>query len=187
LLLLQAGGGGEGGAAAAKTRPTSSYAIFALQCLLAALAYGVVPSVLPIAVSGYADHGHVLMLATAGFMAADPIAKFSTAFFPTHRVFLTGFISFLLALIIVVTTIISPHPPFSSSPHGGILLVLANTLFSFFFSFTSTSIFFQRKKEDESGESSIDAVWWYKWTAFMIQTGAFVGTFVTLFVITYAK
>ena len=156
--------------------------IFTLQCLLAALAYGIVPSVLPLACSGYTDSSRVLMASTVGFMVADPLGKLATSFFHTGKVFISGFITICFAGILLFVAIQSPtSPPFSEVPEGGLIPIVANTLFSFTFSFTSISIFFNQSRRKDSDE----AYRFYSWSAFMIQTGAVLGVALTLFFILF--
>lgn len=142
--------------------------VFALQFLLSALAYGIVPSVLPLACAGYGGNGNadasgdanaaggnagndaasrVLMLATVGFMCADPLGKLATSFLPTGRVFLSGGVTVALAAFLLLCAHQSAHPPFAGRPWGGALPVAANTLFSLCFSFTSVSVFFNRRRQ----------------------------------------
>jgi uncharacterized membrane protein YozB (DUF420 family) len=147
--------------------------------VLSSLAYGVVPSLLPIAVTGYADQSRVLMLATVGYMMADPLGKIATAYLWTGFFWLTALLSLGFAGVLVACAYMSPHPPLAPHVAGGLLPILANTLFSFSFAFTSTSVFFQRRQ----AKSEAEAYRWFAWSAFMIQTGAFLGTFITLFVV----
>lgn len=159
--------------------------VFALQFLLSALAYGVVPSILPLACSGYSDPSRILMLATVGFMCADPVGKLATSFLFTGRVFLSGAFTVGLASLLLACAARSAHPPFASQPWGGAVPVAANTLFSLAFSFTSVSVFFNRRKQDEAAAASGDGMrgtsaeeqyLWFAWSAFIIQTGAVCGT-----------
>lgn len=164
----------------------SHKAVFALQCLLSALAYGIVPSVLPLACTGYANPSRVLMLATVGFMCADPLGKLATSFLPTGRIYLSGLCTISIAAVLLLCAVQSPTPPFNQLPWGGLLPIVANTLFSLAFSFTSISIFFDRRRNEEatnksaSGDESQGAFEWFAWSAFMIQTGALLGTGLSL-------
>ena len=194
-------------AAAAVAPPTpkkeSHKAVFTLQCLLSALAYGIVPSTLPLACTGYSDPSRTLMLSTVGFMCADPLGKLATSFLPTGRIFLSGFSTMVVAGVVLFCAAQSPNPPLSGLPWGGVVVIVANTLFSFSFSFTSISIFFDRRRKEEEeqvkkaaaavsgagggggGEGGGEGGWegayeWFAWSAFMIQTGAFLGTAVSL-------
>lgn len=177
-------------AAANKSSPSSSspssgssspvwqhWQVFGLQFVLSALAYGIVPSVLPLACAGYGDPSRVLMLATVGFMCADPLGKLATSFLPTGRVFFCGAATMGLAAVLLACAATSAHPPFAALPWGGLFPVAANTLFSLAFSFTSVSVFFNRRKQDEAqAPSPEEARLWFAWSAFIIQTGAVCGT-----------
>ena len=168
-------------------RKESHKAIFAMQCLLSALAYGIVPSVLPLACTGYAEPSRVLMLASVGFMCADPLGKMATSFLPTGRVFVSGLCTMAVAAVLLFCAIHSHSPPFHLLPWGGLLPIAANTFFSFAYSFTSISIFFDRRRKEEEnggggggGGESQGAFEWFAWSAFMIQTGAMLGTGLSL-------
>jgi hypothetical protein len=167
------------------TRSSSSpvwqhWPVFTLQFLLSALAYGIVPSVLPLACAGYADPSRVLMLATVGFMCADPLGKLATSFLPTGRIFLCGLLTTGLASLLLYCAAQSATPPFAARPWGGMVPVAANTLFSLSFSFTSVAVFFNRRRQDEEERerrsSPDEAYAWFAWSAFIIQTGAVCGT-----------
>ena len=157
--------------------------IFTLQCLLSALAYGIVPASLPLACSGYTESSRSLWLATVGFMCADPLGKLATSFLPTGRIFFSGLCTMAIAAVLLLCAIQSSQPPLSQMTWGWLLPVLANTLFSFAFSFTSISIFFDRRRKEalvaEAGNEG-EVIEWFKMSAFMIQTGAFLGTALSL-------
>jgi hypothetical protein len=157
--------------------------IFTLQCLLSALAYGIVPASLPLACSGYTESSRSLWLATVGFMCADPLGKLATSFLPTGRIFFSGLCTMAIAAVLLLCAIQSSQPPLSQLTWGWLLPVLANTLFSFAFSFTSISIFFDRRRKEalvaEAGSEG-EVIEWFKMSAFMIQTGAFLGTALSL-------
>ena len=193
----------------APPKKESHAAVFTLQCLLSALAYGMVPSILPLACTGYRDPSRTLMLSTVGFMCADPLGKLATSFLPTGRIFGLGFFTMAVAGVLLYCAVQSPNPPLSALPWGGLVVIVANSLFSFAFSFTSISIFFDRRRkleeeeEEEENKKAAAAVSgagggdgregggggerggegayeWFAWSAFMIQTGAFLGTAVSL-------
>ncbi|KAM3577361.1 hypothetical protein VYU27_000791 [Nannochloropsis oceanica] len=203
-----------GRATGESSRTKESYAaVFTLQCLLSALAYGMVPSILPLACSGYRDPSRTLMLSTVGFMCADPLGKLATSFLPTGRIFGLGLFTMAVAGWLLYCAVRSPKPPLSELPFGGWVVIVANSVFSFAFSFTSISIFFDRRRKLEkegeeeeatkaaaavSGAGARDgrevgeggekrggegAYEWFAWSAFMIQTGAFLGTAVSLVVV----
>lgn len=168
----------------------SHVAVFGLQCLLSALAYGVVPSTLPMACTGYQNPSRVLLLANGGFMCADPLGKLATSFLPTGRIFMSGAATICLAALLLYCAFSGSAPPLALRPYGGVLVVVANTLFSFMFSFTSISIFFDRRRQEEAararkagrigGDGGDAAYQWFAWSAFMVQTGAFLGTGLSL-------
>jgi len=203
-----------GRATGESSRTKESYAaVFTLQCLLSALAYGMVPSILPLACTGYRDPSRTLMLSTVGFMCADPLGKLATSFLPTGRIFGLGLFTMAVAGWLLYCAVRSPKPPLSELPFGGWVVIVANSVFSFAFSFTSISIFFDRRRklekegEDEEATKAAAAVSgagardgrevgegrekrggegayeWFAWSAFMIQTGAFLGTAVSLVVV----
>jgi hypothetical protein len=113
-------------------------------------------------------------------MIADPLGRMSTYFMRTSRVHWLAVVVFSLSIVLIVCAVMSPRPPLHQYHAGGLLPIGINSLFSFFFGFTSTSIFHNLRK---LASSDRDAEKLYRWSAFMIQSGAFVGTFVTLILV----
>jgi len=156
-----------------------TWPILLVQFLLSALAFGVMPSILPIACSGYQDASGVLMASTVGYMIADPLGRFATYFIRDPPTLLLAIVDWALASLLITCALMRESPPLGDDPLGGYLVPFAaNTLFSFTFAFTSTGIFCTIRKYTSS---TIEAETAYRWSAFMIQTGAFLGTFITLF------
>lgn len=160
--------------------PAGMWPVLIIQCLLSSLAYGVVPSVLPLAVTRYGslEPSTVLQWAILGYMIADPIGKIAVSFLCTHMVYLSAAIALTFASILLTCAALSPHPPLHGYDNGALLPVCANIAFSFMLSFTSTSIFLQKVPN-----AKLEAYKWFRWSAFMNQTGAFIGAGGTLILV----
>jgi hypothetical protein len=140
--------------------PVTMWPVLLVQCLLSSLAYGVVPSILPLACTGYGalPASKVLEWAILGYMIADPVGKIAVSFLCTHMVYLSATLALAFASILLTCAAMSPHPPLHAHNFGALLPVLANIAFSFMLSFTSTSIFLQKVCTTYTGSFSLHSV-----------------------------
>ncbi|DAZ95467.1 TPA: hypothetical protein N0F65_002152 [Lagenidium giganteum] len=150
------------------------------QLLLAAFAFGILPSVMPYVYKKYAPandkEGATSRYQTVASIAAlilDPLARLVTSWWRLYHVRALCFSLSLVAAMLLVFSLVA-HPLWSSHGHGHLLPLISHISFLAIYAYTQTMIYLTLKRESDNFVPEY-AHQVYQWSGFATQIGAFMG------------
>lgn len=160
--------------------------LLALQCWLALLGFGFIPSMLTLICAHYQNPTVVIMWATILGLVTDPLSRLLTALPAARehtRFFLFTLTTTLFASFLLVTVLLGSHPPFSNHKSGAFFPVFLYTCFMFSFAFTNTMIYYGLRSsvQDDAIEYA------YRMSGFITQCGSFIGAFLAFSLVISGK